>query len=103
MYLDVAQRLASLRKDLLVRLSQQLPLVAAALAEPNDRPACHSDGLIIHDRDLLSGLPREDVLLTPLGSRPNVRRQKPAGATPAEEMTQLQAILQHCTAHHHAS
>jgi hypothetical protein len=90
---DVAQRLTDLGKDLPVSLGQQLPLMAAALAGTHDRPASHGDGSIIHDRDLLSWLPREDVLLTPLRPRPNVCRQKQAATTPAEEMTQLQAIL----------
>jgi hypothetical protein len=93
-----AQRPSNLGKDLLVSLCQQLPLVAAALASPHDRPACHRNGSIIHGRDLLSWLPIEDVFQTPPRSRLNVRRQTQAAATPAEGMTQLQAILQHCTA-----
>jgi len=86
-----------LGKDLLIDLRQQLPLIAAAFANAHDRPAWYRDGSIIHDRDLLSWLPTEDVK-TPKRSRLNVRRQTQAAATPAEEMTQLQAILQHCTA-----
>jgi hypothetical protein len=96
--IDLAQRLTNLGKDLLVSLGQQLPLMAAAFISTHDRPASHGDGSIIHDRDLLSWLPRKDVCKTPRRSRLNVRRQTQAAATPAEEMTQLQAILEHCTA-----
>jgi len=38
------------------------------------------------------------VSKTPQRSRLNVRRQTRAAATLAEEMTQLQAIFEHCTA-----
>jgi hypothetical protein len=95
---NMTQGLTDLSKDLLVSLGQQLPLMAAAFANAHDRPACHGDGSIIHDRNLLSALPREDVLKTPTRSRLNVRRQISAATTPAEEMTQLQAILEHCKA-----
>ncbi|HXE55288.1 MAG TPA: hypothetical protein VN541_19850, partial [Tepidisphaeraceae bacterium] len=49
-----------------------------------------------------SWLPREDVSKTPQRSRLNVRRQTRAAATLAEEMTQLQAIFEHCTARENA-
>jgi hypothetical protein len=72
--IDAAQRLTRLGKDLLVDPGQQLPLMAAALANAHDQPAWCRDGSIIHDRDLLSWLPREEALCTPRRPRLNVCR-----------------------------
>jgi hypothetical protein len=56
-----AQRLTGLGEYLLIGLSQQLPLMPAAFASPHDRPAGYGGESIIHDRDLLSWLPRQGV------------------------------------------
>src|SRR5258708_7249440 len=101
--LRAGQRPLNLGKHLLVSLGQQLALEAAAFAPPDHAAARHRSGSIIHALALLSWLRRRDVFGTRSLPRPNVRRHILAGAAPAEELTQLQANLEHCTARENAT
>jgi len=86
----IDQRPANLGKNALIRSRQKLSLkpaclAAAAYGPGRRRRTCQ----VIHDLDLRLSHPRKDVKLTPPLSRPNIRRRKQAGATPAEELTRL--------------